>query len=150
LTAPADVSAAERGATAEWRKCPNCGAYVYHKRLKRQLGVCPECNHHFRIALRERLDQLLDPGSFEELGQDLEPLDALGFVDSKPYPERIAKAQRGGAKRARSTAARRSASTRSSSPASTSASSAAASARPRARRSRSPPSSRWPSARRCS
>ena len=92
------MSAAERGATAEWRKCPNCGAYVYHKRLKRQLGVCPECNHHFRIALRERLGQLLDPGSFEELGQDLEPLDSLGFVDSKPYPERIAKAQRAGGK----------------------------------------------------
>ena len=92
------MSAAERGATAEWRKCPNCGAYVYHKRLKRQLGVCPECNHHFRIALRERLGQLLDPDSFEELGPELEPLDSLGFVDSKPYPERIAKAQRGGAR----------------------------------------------------
>ena len=69
LTAPADVSAAERGATAEWRKCPSCGAYVYHKRLKRQLGVCPECNHHFRIRLRERLEQLLDPGSLERAGR---------------------------------------------------------------------------------
>jgi acetyl-CoA carboxylase carboxyl transferase subunit beta len=98
LTAPADVSAAERGATAEWRKCPACNAYVYHKRLKRQLGVCPECNHHFRIALRERLGQLLDPGSFEELGDELEPLDALGFVDSKPYGVRIASAQKGGAR----------------------------------------------------
>ena len=98
MTASADVSAAERGATAEWRKCPSCSAYVYHKRLKRQLGVCPECNHHFRIRLWERLDQLLDPGSFEELGADLEPVDALGFVDSKPYPTRIASAQKGGRK----------------------------------------------------
>jgi acetyl-CoA carboxylase carboxyl transferase subunit beta len=92
MTAPAEV--VDRNATAEWRKCPACGAYVYHKRLKRQLGVCPECNHHFRLRLRDRLDQLLDPGSFEELGTELEPLDAHGFHDSKPYPERIAKAQK--------------------------------------------------------
>lgn len=80
--------------TAEWRRCPNCEAFVYHKRLKRNLGVCPECNHHFRLRIRERLEQLLDEGSFEELGADLEPIDALSFVDSKPYPHRIIGAQK--------------------------------------------------------
>ena len=149
--APADVSAAERGATAEWRKCPSCGAYVYHKRLKRQLGVCPECNHHFRIRLRERLEQLLDPGSFEELGAELEPLDALGVRRlqalpgrGSPRPRRAA-GEVGRALRPR----RRSASSRWCSPGSTSASSAAAGLGARARRSRWPPSSRSPSACRC-
>ena len=52
--------------TAEWRRCPACEAFVYHKRLKRNLGVCPECNHHFRLRLAERLGQLLDEGSFED------------------------------------------------------------------------------------
>jgi acyl-CoA carboxylase subunit beta len=85
---------ASRAVSAEWFRCPNCEAFVYHKRLKRNLGVCPECNHHFRLRLSERLSQLLDPGSFEELGGDLEPLDALSFVDSKPYPDRIRDAQR--------------------------------------------------------
>jgi acetyl-CoA carboxylase carboxyl transferase subunit beta len=80
--------------TAEWRRCPACEAFVYHKRLKRNLGVCPECNHHFRIRLRERLGQLLDEDSFEERDADLKPLDALSFADSKPYPERVAQAQR--------------------------------------------------------
>jgi len=83
-----------RAATAEWRRCPACEAFVYHKRLKRNLGVCPECNHHFRLRIRERLGMLLDPGSFEELGTDLESVDALAFVDSKPYPDRIADARR--------------------------------------------------------
>jgi acetyl-CoA carboxylase carboxyl transferase subunit beta len=86
--------AASRAVSAEWLRCPNCGAFVYHKRLKRNLGVCPECNHHFRLRLRERLSQLLDADSIEELSDDLEPLDALSFVDSKPYPDRIADAQR--------------------------------------------------------
>jgi acetyl-CoA carboxylase carboxyl transferase alpha subunit/acetyl-CoA carboxylase carboxyl transferase beta subunit len=80
--------------TAEWRRCPACEAFVYHKRLKRNLGVCPECNHHFRLRLRERLGQLLDDDSFEELGTELQPLDALSFADSKPYVERVAQAQR--------------------------------------------------------
>jgi acyl-CoA carboxylase subunit beta len=90
----AEVAAPSRAATAEWRRCPACEAFVYHKRLKRNLGVCPECNHHFRLRIRERLGQLLDPGSYEELSGELEPIDVLSFVDSKPYPERIAGAQK--------------------------------------------------------
>jgi acetyl-CoA carboxylase carboxyl transferase subunit beta len=91
-TAPA--RAISRAVSAEWLRCPACGAFVYHKRLKRNLGVCPECNHHFRLRLRERLTQLFDADSIEELSGDLEPLDALSFVDSKPYGNRIADAQR--------------------------------------------------------
>jgi acetyl-CoA carboxylase carboxyl transferase alpha subunit/acetyl-CoA carboxylase carboxyl transferase beta subunit len=90
----AEVAAPSRAVSAEWRRCPACEAFVYHKRLKRNLGVCPECNHHFRLRLRERLSQLLDEGSYEELSGDLEPVDALSFVDSKPYTERIAAAQK--------------------------------------------------------
>lgn len=91
-TAPAPV--ASRAVSAEWLRCPACGAFVYHKRLKRQLGVCPECNHHFRLRLRERISQLFDPDSVEELSGDLQPLDALSFKDSKPYAVRISDAQR--------------------------------------------------------
>jgi acyl-CoA carboxylase subunit beta len=90
----AEVVAASRAASADWRRCPSCEAFVYHKRLKRNLHVCPECNHHFRLRLRDRIAQLVDEGSFEELSGDLEPIDALSFVDSKPYPERIAAAQK--------------------------------------------------------
>ena len=90
----AEVAAPSRAASAEWRRCPSCEAFVYYKRLKRNLHVCPECNHHFRLRLRERIDMLLDPGSFEELSGDLEPIDALSFADSKPYSERIAAAQK--------------------------------------------------------
>ena len=64
---------AKLGVDVQWTKCPNCDAFVYYKRLKRNLGVCPECNHHFRIPVRVRLNQLLDQDSFEELSGDLEP-----------------------------------------------------------------------------
>jgi acetyl-CoA carboxylase carboxyl transferase subunit beta len=67
---------------------------VYHKRLRRNLGVCPECNHHFRLPVRERLEQLLDRASFTDLSGEIEPMDVLAFADSKPYADRIADAQR--------------------------------------------------------
>jgi len=88
------VAAPSRAATAEWRRCPSCEAFVYHKRLRRNLHVCPECNHHFRLLLRDRIAMLLDDDSFEELSGELEPIDALSFADSKPYSERISAAQK--------------------------------------------------------
>jgi acetyl-CoA carboxylase carboxyl transferase alpha subunit/acetyl-CoA carboxylase carboxyl transferase beta subunit len=78
----------------QWTKCPSCEAFVYHKRLKRNLGVCPECNYHFRLPIRERLGQLLDEGSFDDLSAQISPIDPLGFTDSKPYATRLEEAQR--------------------------------------------------------
>jgi acetyl-CoA carboxylase carboxyl transferase subunit beta len=73
-----------------WAKCPRCAAFIYQKRLEKNLKVCPECTHHFRLSARERVAFLLDAGSFEERDAQLTPGDPLGFVDSKPYSARIA------------------------------------------------------------
>jgi acyl-CoA carboxylase subunit beta len=78
----------------QWTRCPSCDAFVYHKRLKRNLGVCPECNYHFRLGVHDRLTQLLDEGTFEDLSGDIQPVDPLSFSDSKPYPKRLEDAQR--------------------------------------------------------
>jgi acetyl-CoA carboxylase carboxyl transferase subunit beta len=83
-----------QAAEVQWTRCPACEAFVYHKRLRRNLGVCPECNFHFRVPVRQRLTMLLDEGSFADRSGELEPLDVLGFADSRPYAERIADAQR--------------------------------------------------------
>src|SRR4051794_39565881 len=75
-----------------WIKCPSDGALIYHKHLQNNLKVCPECRHHFRLGSRERLDSLVDPGSFQEMSGAIEPGDPLGFIDSKPYGERLREA----------------------------------------------------------
>ncbi|HEX5502540.1 MAG TPA: acetyl-CoA carboxylase carboxyltransferase subunit alpha [Thermomicrobiales bacterium] len=77
-----------------WTKCLQCGAFVYYKRLEKNLKVCPECTYHFRLSARERVNFLLDPGSFREHDADMAPGDPLGFVDTKPYPARIAEYRR--------------------------------------------------------
>ncbi|MFL5654412.1 MAG: acetyl-CoA carboxylase carboxyltransferase subunit alpha [Ktedonobacteraceae bacterium] len=77
-----------------WTKCLQCGAFIYYKHLEKNLKVCPECNYHFRLSARERIHYLLDNNSFQERDADLTAGDPLGFVDSTPYPARIAENRR--------------------------------------------------------
>ncbi|MDK2973114.1 MAG: acetyl-CoA carboxylase carboxyl transferase subunit beta [Candidatus Sumerlaeota bacterium] len=72
-----------------WNKCDTCGAITRTKDFVANWKVCPKCNRHERLDALERLDLLLDEGSFEETDADLVSGDPLKFVDSKPYPERV-------------------------------------------------------------
>ena len=76
-----------------WTKCPSCEEMLFNKQLDKALRVCPNCGHHFRLSADARLGHLLDPGSWEERDAGLQSVDPLGFVDQKPYPERVAAAQ---------------------------------------------------------
>ncbi len=76
-----------------WQKCPSCHAVLYQPELVENLQVCPGCAHHFRLPMRARLAQLFDEGSMREIAQDIIPVDALKFVDTKAYAERLEAAQ---------------------------------------------------------
>lgn len=75
-----------------WVKCPVCDAVLYRADLQASLGVCPKCDHHMRLGARERLDALLDPEGRFEIGQEVLPVDALKFRDSRKYPARLQEA----------------------------------------------------------
>jgi acetyl-CoA carboxylase carboxyl transferase subunit beta len=77
------------GPSDAWTKCPACDSQVFNRQLERNLRVCPTCGHHFRMSVGERIDMLLDPGSFVERDAGLEAVDRLGFHDDRPYPERL-------------------------------------------------------------
>ncbi len=72
-----------------WVKCDNCKEIIYKKEVARNANVCPKCNYHFRISARERLEGMYDDGRYKEFDQNIAPVDALGFVDSKPYAARL-------------------------------------------------------------
>jgi acetyl-CoA carboxylase carboxyl transferase subunit beta len=72
-----------------WTKCPSCEAQVFNRQLERSLRLCPSCGHHFRMSVGERIDMLLDGGSFQERDAGLEAVDRLGFHDDRPYPDRL-------------------------------------------------------------
>jgi acetyl-CoA carboxylase carboxyl transferase subunit beta len=77
-----------------WVKCTACSAQLYRTELKRNLYVCPKCNHHLRIGARERIEMFLDPESYEEIAPDLEASDPLKFRDTKRYRDRLSQAQK--------------------------------------------------------
>jgi acetyl-CoA carboxylase carboxyl transferase subunit beta len=72
-----------------WIKCPSCETVLYKTDLEGNVNVCPKCGHHHRIGARARLDAFLDPEGRYEIGQEVIPVDALKFKDSKKYPERL-------------------------------------------------------------
>ncbi len=72
-----------------WIKCPSCETVLYKTDLEQNIFVCPKCSHHHRIGARARLDAFLDPEGRYEIGQEVLPVDALKFRDSKKYPERL-------------------------------------------------------------
>lgn len=76
-----------------WTKCPTCSEMLFNKQLDKADRICPRCGHHFRLSAATRLAMLLDEGSFQERDAGLQSVDPLGFVDQKPYPDRIAAAQ---------------------------------------------------------
>lgn len=72
-----------------WLRCPECGDMLFRKVVEDNLDVCAACQYHFRISARRRLAVLVDPGSFEELFDDIAPVDPLRFQDKKSYADRI-------------------------------------------------------------
>ncbi len=88
-TDPADRRSVPEGL---WVKCPSCETVLYNNDLEQNQNVCPTCSHHHRISARMRLDAFLDPEGRYELGQEVIPVDALKFKDSRKYPERLKQA----------------------------------------------------------
>jgi len=72
-----------------WRKCPDCGETIFRQEADRQLGTCPVCDHHFYVTATERIRQVLDEGTFEEIFRDMSSADPLEFNDKKAYRDRI-------------------------------------------------------------
>lgn len=73
-----------------WTVCPSCKAHVYSREWEETLKVCPRCNYHDRLTCYERLALLVDEGTLREFNKDIQPTDALGFVDGKGrYADKI-------------------------------------------------------------
>lgn len=83
----------EAGGKRHPNTCPSCRSHYRDDELRAYLRVCPQCGHHFPVSARERIEQLVDPGSFEEEAAEIRSADPLGFFDLRPYPERLAEAE---------------------------------------------------------
>ncbi|MHC4957834.1 MAG: acetyl-CoA carboxylase, carboxyltransferase subunit beta [Planctomycetota bacterium] len=62
-----------------WLKCPGCSSMLQRRKLEENISVCPDCEHHFKVTARQRVDQILDADSFEQAGEELVTTDPLEF-----------------------------------------------------------------------
>jgi acetyl-CoA carboxylase carboxyl transferase subunit beta len=62
-----------------WDKCPACGAMLQRKKVEENFGCCTECEYHFKLSAKQRTGQLIDEGTWEEFGRELQTSDPLEF-----------------------------------------------------------------------
>ncbi|MHA0042833.1 acetyl-CoA carboxylase, carboxyltransferase subunit beta [Deinococcus sp. PEB2-63] len=77
-----------------WTQCPACKEGVYNRDLEAGAYVCPKCGHHIRLDAAQRVQVLLDEGSFTQLSGRVQPTDALNFQDTEAYTDRLRRAQK--------------------------------------------------------
>lgn len=75
-----------------WTKCPQCRFTCTVSELKENLFVCPKCEYHHRIGSAEYFEILFDENVYTELFGGIHSTDYLGFVDLKPYDQRLKEA----------------------------------------------------------
>lgn len=60
-------------------RCPSCRTIMYTKDLKKNLSVCRTCDYHHRMGARERIESLIDEGTFKESGENIKGGNPLQF-----------------------------------------------------------------------
>lgn len=74
-----------------WTKCPECREYVTNEDIKRNLYRCPKCDHYSVFPIEDRIQNLLDEGSFEEFDSNLSSKNPLDFDG---YDKKLQSAQK--------------------------------------------------------
>lgn len=76
-----------------WLKCTHCQELIHSNELEHSQNCCPKCQYHYRLSASERIHTLSDEGTFSPLFCHIQSIDPLQFVDTEPYPQRLAAAQ---------------------------------------------------------
>ncbi|MBV9010425.1 MAG: acetyl-CoA carboxylase carboxyltransferase subunit beta [Verrucomicrobia bacterium] len=76
-----------------FQKCPGCDDVLHEIELTENQRICPRCDYHLPQSARERIDALLDAGSFAEMDANLQSVDTLSFQGMATYKDRLKKYQ---------------------------------------------------------
>lgn len=75
--------------TGTWQACPACGRHVHQSQWGRW-QQCPYCHYWCRLGAAQRIDQLVDPGSFAALAM---PERSQNQLDFPAYTAKLDRAQ---------------------------------------------------------
>ncbi|MBW2527794.1 MAG: acetyl-CoA carboxylase carboxyltransferase subunit beta, partial [Deltaproteobacteria bacterium] len=77
-----------------FRRCDECGETLTAEQLAESFEVCPHCGHHHRLTGDRWRALICDDAELDLWDADVKPSDPLGFVDGKPYADRLAASQK--------------------------------------------------------
>lgn len=66
----------------KWIKCEQCKEILYKEDVRKNLSICPNCGHYFRMHINKRLEQIIDEGTYKKFDLKLEdknPLQIEGY-----------------------------------------------------------------------
>lgn len=87
------IQTTKRDSFSGWLKCTHCNELIHTNELEKNSNCCPKCDYHYRLPTEDRIRSLSDPNTFQPLFNHLQPIDALNFVDTEPYLERLVNAR---------------------------------------------------------
>lgn len=64
-----------------WIKCECCGRTIYKKDLEKNMLVCKDCGKHLRMSALDRINSVMDEGSFIEFDKNMMSVNPLSFPD---------------------------------------------------------------------
>ncbi len=70
-----------------WVKCNSCGKILYKHDVEENYNVCSNCNYHFRLSAADRIDYIVDKGTFVEFDKDMKSDNPISF---KGYEKKVA------------------------------------------------------------
>ncbi len=87
------IQTSKKDGFSGWLKCTHCTELIHVNELQQNQNCCPKCDYHYRLSAEERIKLVADEGSFQELYQELQPVDSLQFVDTESYEKRLVNAK---------------------------------------------------------
>nr|UBX38584.1 acetyl-CoA carboxylase carboxyltransferase beta subunit [Bupleurum fruticosum] len=73
-----------------WVQCENCYGLNYKKFFKSKRNICEQCGYHLKMNSSDRIELLIDPGTWEPMDEDMVSLDPIEFhSEEEPYKDRI-------------------------------------------------------------
>nr|UDZ59270.1 acetyl-coA carboxylase beta subunit [Limnophyton angolense] len=68
-----------------WVLCENCYELTYKKFLKSKMNICEHCGYHLKMSSSDRIELLVDPGTWDPINEDMISMDPIEF-DSETDP----------------------------------------------------------------
>nr|YP_010743241.1 acetyl-CoA carboxylase beta subunit [Campsis radicans]WES82123.1 acetyl-CoA carboxylase beta subunit [Campsis radicans] len=73
-----------------WVQCEYCYALNYKRIFKSKMNICEQCGYHLKMSSSERIEGLIDPGTWDPMDEDMVSIDPIQWdEEDKTYKDRI-------------------------------------------------------------